>query len=121
LQSRSRERDEKKKLLSNGSLLWWEAVLLEWLFPLVRHGLGGFFLEEEERGREVMEVYANGFAKYQRGYFISSESASGVMTGWRALMGIPNDEGFSLDAEGFSLNSVHGSRMKIFCGLCAKK
>jgi hypothetical protein len=34
-------------------------------------------------------------------YFISSGSASGVMTGWRALMGIPNDGGFSLDAKGF--------------------
>jgi hypothetical protein len=49
----------------------------------------------------MMEVYANGFAKHQRGYFISSESASGVMTGWRALMGIPNSGGFSLDAKGF--------------------
>jgi hypothetical protein len=50
----------------------------------------------------MMEVYANGFAEHQRGYFISSESASGVMTGWRALMGIPNGGGFfSLDAKGF--------------------
>jgi hypothetical protein len=49
----------------------------------------------------MMEVYANGFAEHQRGYFISSESASGVMTGWRALMGIPNDRGFPLDAKGF--------------------
>jgi hypothetical protein len=24
-----------------------------------------------------------------------------VMTGWRALMGIPNDGGFSLDVKGF--------------------
>jgi hypothetical protein len=53
------------------------------------------------RGHEMMEVYANGFAEHQRGYFISSESASGVMTGWRALMGIPNGGGFSLDAKGF--------------------
>jgi hypothetical protein len=29
----------------------------------------------------MMEVYANGFAEHQRGYFISSGSASGVMTG----------------------------------------
>jgi hypothetical protein len=43
-----RERVEKKILLSNGSLLWWEVVLLDWLFPLVRHGLGVFFLEEED-------------------------------------------------------------------------
>jgi hypothetical protein len=49
----------------------------------------------------MMEVYANGFAEHQRGYFISSESASGVMTGWRALMGIPNGVGFSLNAKGF--------------------
>jgi hypothetical protein len=38
-----------------------------------------------------------------RGYFISHESASGVMTGWRALMGIPNGGGFSPDAKGFSV------------------
>jgi hypothetical protein len=38
-----KRRDEKRRLLSDGSHLWWEAVLLEWLFPLVRHGLGGFF------------------------------------------------------------------------------
>jgi hypothetical protein len=48
LQSRTRERGEKEGLLLNGSLLWWEAVLLDWLFPLVRHGLGGFSLEEED-------------------------------------------------------------------------
>jgi hypothetical protein len=62
LQSRTRERVVKKRLLLNGSLLWWEAVLLDWLFPLVRHGLGGFFWRRRMRGREVMEVYANGFA-----------------------------------------------------------
>jgi hypothetical protein len=51
------------------------------------------------------------------GYFISSGNASGVMTGQRALMRIPNDEGFSLGAQGsFQRNSVHGSRMRIFCG-----
>jgi hypothetical protein len=49
----------------------------------------------------MMEVYANGFAEHQRGYFISSGSAPGVMTGERALMGIPNGGGFSLDAKGF--------------------
>jgi hypothetical protein len=69
----------------------------------------------------MMEVYANGFAEHQGGYFISRESASGVMTGWRALMGIPNGGGFSPNAKGFSLNSVHGSRIRIFCGFCAKK
>jgi hypothetical protein len=46
LRSGTRKRIEKKRLLSNGSLLWWGAVLLEWLFPLVRHGLGGFSLEK---------------------------------------------------------------------------
>jgi hypothetical protein len=53
------------------------------------------------RGREMMEVYANGFVEHQRGYFISSESASGVMTGWCALMGIPNGGVFSPNAKGF--------------------
>jgi hypothetical protein len=53
------------------------------------------------RGNEVMEVYANGFAEHKRGYFISSGSASGVMTGWRALMGIPNGGVFFLGHEGF--------------------
>jgi hypothetical protein len=48
LQSRTRERVEKKRLLLNGSLLWWGTVLLDWLFPLVRHGFGGFSLEEED-------------------------------------------------------------------------
>jgi hypothetical protein len=42
LQSRARERVEKESLLSNGSLLWWGAALLDWLFFLVRHGLGDF-------------------------------------------------------------------------------
>jgi hypothetical protein len=72
-----------------------------------------------------MEVYASGFAEHQGGYFISCESALGVMTGWRTLMGIPNDMVFSLNAKGFSLNSVCGSRMRIFAdsmprgkGLC---
>jgi hypothetical protein len=51
--------------------------------------LGVFLWRRRMRGREMMEVYANGFAEYQKGYFISCESASGVMTGWRALMGIP--------------------------------
>jgi hypothetical protein len=39
-------------------------------------------------------------------YFISSGDASGVMTGWRALMRIPNDRGFSLDAKGFFNETV---------------
>jgi hypothetical protein len=99
-----RERVEKKISLSNGSLLWWEIVLLDWLFPLVRHGLGVFFWRRRRtRGREMMEVYANGFAEHQEGYFISRESASGMMTGWCALMGIPNGGGFSPNAKGFSI------------------
>jgi hypothetical protein len=39
-------------------------------------------------------------------YFISSGSALGVMTGQHALMGIPNDGGFSLDAKGFFNETV---------------
>jgi hypothetical protein len=69
----------------------------------------------------MMEVYANGFAEHQKDYLISRESASGVMTGWRALVSIPNGGGFSPNANGFSLNSVHGSRIRIFCRFCAKK
>jgi hypothetical protein len=68
-------------------------------FPLSAMALG-FFWKRRTRGREMMEVYANGFAEHQRGYFISSENASGVMTGWRALMGIPNGGGLYLDAKG---------------------
>jgi hypothetical protein len=87
LQSRAKERIEKENLLSNGSLLWWSAALLDWLFPLVHHGLGGFFLwRSKMRGREVMEVYASGFAEHQGGYLISRESASGVMTSWHTLI-----------------------------------
>jgi hypothetical protein len=67
-----------------------------------------------------MKVYANGFAEHQGGYFISYESASGVMTGWRALMRISNGGGFSPNAKGFSLNSAHGARIRIFCGFYAK-
>jgi hypothetical protein len=54
----------------------------------------------------MMEVCANGFAEHRRGYFISSGSASGVMIGWRALIGIPNGGGFSLDAKGFFIRTV---------------
>jgi hypothetical protein len=39
-------------------------------------------------------------------YFISSGDALGVMTGQRALMGIPNGGGFSLDAKGFFNETV---------------
>jgi hypothetical protein len=63
--------------------------------------LGVFLWRRRMRGREMMEVCANGFAEHQGGYFISCESASGVMLGWRALMGIPNGRGFSPNAKGF--------------------
>jgi hypothetical protein len=121
LQSRARERIEKQNLLSNGSLLWWSVALLDWLFPLVRHGIGGFFLSRSKtRGREMMEVYASGFAAHLGSYFISHESASEVMTSWCTLMGIPNGMVFSPNARVFSLNSIHGSQMRIFCGFYAK-
>jgi hypothetical protein len=91
-------------------------------FSLVCNGFGGLILSRSrERRREVMEVYASGFAEHHGGYFISCESALGVMTGWRTLMGIPNGRFFSPNAKGFSLNSVHGSRMRIFCGFYAKE
>jgi hypothetical protein len=120
-QSRAKERIEKECLLSDGSLLWWGAPLLDWLFPFDRHCLGVFFpWRSRERRREVMEVYASGFAEHQGGYFISYENTLGVMIGWCTLMGIPNGRVFSLNAKGFSLNSVHGSRMRIFRGFYAK-
>jgi hypothetical protein len=120
LQSRAKERIEKENLLSNGSLLCWGAALLNWLFSLVRHALGFFLWRSRMRGCEMMEVYASGFAGRQGGYFISRESALGVMTGWRTLMGIPNGRVFSPNAKGFSLNSVHGSQIRIFCGFHTK-
>jgi hypothetical protein len=54
----------------------------------------------------MMEVCANVFVEHQRGYFISTGSASGVMNGWRVLMRIPNDGGFSLDVKGFFFEIV---------------
>jgi hypothetical protein len=39
-------------------------------------------------------------------YFISSEDASGLMTGRRVLMRIPSDGGLSLDAKGFFNETV---------------
>jgi hypothetical protein len=48
----------------------------------------------------MMKVCTSGFAEHRRSYFISSGNASAVMTGPRALMGIPNDGVFSLDAKG---------------------
>jgi hypothetical protein len=62
----------------------------------------GFFLwRSKGRRREVMEVYASGFAEHQGGYFIGCENALGVMTSWRTLMGIQSGRVFSLNAKGF--------------------
>jgi hypothetical protein len=54
----------------------------------------------------MMEVCTSGFAEPPESYFIGSGNASGVMTGRSALMGIPNDGGFSLDAKGFFNETV---------------
>jgi hypothetical protein len=81
----------------------------------------GFSWRRKMRGREMMEVGTSGFAEHRRVIFISSGGTSGVMTGQCALMGIPNDEVSSLGGQRpFQQNSVHDSRMKIFCESCAK-
>jgi hypothetical protein len=65
LQSRARERIEKESLLSDGSLFWWGAVLLNWFFSLCPPWPWEFFLRRSrERRHEVMEVYASGFAEH---------------------------------------------------------
>jgi hypothetical protein len=119
---RSKEREKIERENYSWMVRFFGGALLSSTgFPLVRHGFAGFFLRRSrERRREVMEVYASGFVEHQGGYFISCENALGVMTGWRTLMGIPNGRVFSLNATGFSLNSVRGSRMRIFCGFYAK-
>jgi hypothetical protein len=38
-------------------------------FPLSAMALGVFLWRRTTRGREMMEVYANGFAEYQGGLF----------------------------------------------------
>jgi hypothetical protein len=73
LQSRSRERNGKRRLLLNGSLLWWEAVLLAWCFPLVRHGFGGFFWKRKTRGNEMMKVCTSGFVEHRRAILLAVE------------------------------------------------
>jgi hypothetical protein len=45
LQIRSKNR-LKENSLSNGTLLWWSAVLLDGLLSLVRHGFGVFSFEQ---------------------------------------------------------------------------
>jgi hypothetical protein len=42
----NKRKDWEERLLLNGSLLWWGTILLDWLFPLVCHGLGDFFSGE---------------------------------------------------------------------------
>jgi hypothetical protein len=68
-----KERNGKRRLLSDGSLLWLEAVLLAWCFPLVRHGFGGFFWRRKTRGSEMMEVCMSGFAEHQRAILLVVE------------------------------------------------
>jgi hypothetical protein len=81
-------------------------------FPLSSMALG-FSPVEQWRRCEVVEVYASGFAGYPGGYFIGCESALGVMTGWSALWNTKR-QGFLPECEGFSLNSVYGSRIEDF-------
>jgi hypothetical protein len=89
LQSRTRERIEKKDY--SQLVRFFDGALFSstGCFPFSAMALGVFLWRRRMRGREMMEVYASGFAEHQGGYFISRESASGVMTGWRALMGMP--------------------------------
>jgi hypothetical protein len=120
LQSRTRERIEKKDY--SQLVRFFDGALFSstGCFPFSAMALGVFLWRRRMRGREMMEVYASGFAEHQGGYFISRESASGVMTGWRALMGMPKSGVFPRMRRVFSLNSVHGSQMRIFCGFYAK-
>jgi hypothetical protein len=73
LQSGSRERNGKRRLLSDGSLLWWESVLLAWCFPLVLHGFGDFFWRRKTRGNEMMKVCTSGFAGHRRAILLVVE------------------------------------------------
>jgi hypothetical protein len=59
----------KENSLSNGTLLWWSAVLLDGLLSFVRHGLGVFSSGARGRRCEVMEEYASGFAGHPGGLF----------------------------------------------------
>jgi hypothetical protein len=68
--------------------------------------LGVFWRRGKMRRSEMMQVCASGFAERRRGYIIGSGSASGVLNGWRVLMRIPNNGGFSLDAKGFFIETV---------------
>jgi hypothetical protein len=50
LQMRARNRLKENSLL-NGTLLWWDIVLLDGLLSLVRHGFGVF--SSEQGGEDV--------------------------------------------------------------------
>jgi hypothetical protein len=101
LQSKTRERIERKDYSRMVRYLDGELFSSTGCFPLSAMALGVFLWRSRMRGREMMEVYASGFAEHQGGYFISRESASGVMTGWCTLMGIPNDRVSSRMRGGF--------------------
>jgi hypothetical protein len=101
LQSRAKERIDEKTY--SRMVCFFGGALLSSMgfFPLSTMALGFFLWRSRERRCEVMEVYASGFAEHQGGYFMSCGSALGVMTGWRTLMGIPNDRVFFPNAKGF--------------------
>jgi hypothetical protein len=67
-----------------------------------------------------MEVYASGFVGHPGGYFITCESALGVI-----LVGVrywnTKRHGFLPEHEGFSLNSVYGSRIEDFLWILCQR
>jgi hypothetical protein len=72
LQSGSRKQDEKKDYSRMVRFFGGKLFSSSGCFPLSAMSLGVFFWKRRTRGHEVMEVYANGFAGHQKGYFISS-------------------------------------------------
>jgi hypothetical protein len=72
LQSGSRKQDEKKDYSRMVRFFGGKLFSSSGCFPLSAMALGVFFWKRRTRGHEVMEVYANGFAGHQKGYFISS-------------------------------------------------
>jgi hypothetical protein len=93
----------KRKEWEEKITLGWFASLVGGFSPRVEFSpcppwLWGFFLEEEDERKWICRAL--------KSYFISSGSASGVMTGRHALMGILNDGGFSLDAKSFFNETV---------------
>jgi hypothetical protein len=89
-------------------------------FPLSAMSLGVFFWRRRTRGREMMEVYENGFAEHQGGYFISCESASGVMTSCLHQWEYQTAGVSPWMRRVFPLNSVHDSGIRIFYRFYAK-